>query len=65
MISSSFLTSLTGIVSEITSNAELWNNFYNDPYAENSIPFDFLNKHREAISNEKDQKIAWHILNAQ
>ena len=47
----------TGIVSEITSNAELWNNFYNDPYAENSIPFDFLNKHREAISNEKDQKI--------
>ena len=30
----------TGIVSEITSNAELWNNFYNDPYAENSIPFD-------------------------
>ena len=47
----------TGIVSEITSNSESWNNFYNDPYAENSIPTDFLNKHREQISNEKDQKI--------
>ena len=47
----------TGIVSEITSNSEAWNNFYNDPMAENSIPTEFLNKHREQISNEKDQKM--------
>ena len=45
------------IVSEITSNSEAWNNFYNDTNAENSIPMEFLNKHREQITNEKDQKI--------
>ena len=47
----------TGLVSEITSNSEAWNNFYNDAFAENSIPVEFLNKHKENISNEKDQKI--------
>ena len=47
----------TGLVSEITSNSEAWNNFYNDAFAENSIPIEFLNKHKENISNEKDQKI--------
>jgi dynein heavy chain 1 len=47
----------TNIVSEITSNAEAWNNFYNDPMAENSIPDEFLNKYKENISNEKDLKI--------
>ena len=47
----------TGIVSEITSNSEAWNTFYNEAYAEDSVPVDFLNKHREQISNEKDQKI--------
>ena len=47
----------TGLVSEITSNSEAWNNFYNDAFAENSIPVEFLEKHKENISNEKDQKI--------
>ena len=47
----------TGLVSEITSNSEAWNNFYNDAFAENCIPVEFLNKHKESISNEKDQKI--------
>ena len=47
----------TGLVSEITSNSEAWSNFYNDAFAENSIPVEFLNKHKENISNEKDQKI--------
>ena len=47
----------TGLVSEITSNSEAWNNFYNDAFAENSIPVEFLNKHKENISDEKDQKI--------
>ena len=47
----------TGLVNEITSNAEAWNSFYNDAFAENSIPVEFLNKHKEAITNEKDQKI--------
>ena len=47
----------TGLVSEITSNSEAWNNFYNDAFAENSIPVEYLNKHKENISNEKDQKI--------
>ena len=37
----------TGLVSEITSNSEAWNNFYNDAFAENSIPVEFLNKHKE------------------
>ena len=37
----------TGLVEEITKNSDLWNNFYNDAYAENSIPIEFLNKHRE------------------
>ena len=45
------------IVSELSSNAEAWNNFYNDAYAENSIPVEFLNKYREQITNEKDLKI--------
>ena len=47
----------TGLVSEITSNSEAWNNFYNDAFAENCTPVEFLNKHKESISNEKDQKI--------
>ena len=47
----------TGLVSEITSNSEAWNNFYNDAFAENSIPVEFLNKHKENILYEKDQKI--------
>ena len=47
----------TGLVSEIESNSEAWNSFYNDAFAENSIPVEFLNKHKESISNEKDQKI--------
>ena len=47
----------TNIVSEITSNAEAWNNFYNDAYAENSVPLEFLNKYKEQITNEKDLKI--------
>ena len=45
------------IVNEITSNSEAWENFYNDAYAENSIPVEFLNKYKEQITNEKDLKI--------
>ena len=47
----------TNIVGEITSNAEAWNTFYNDPAAENSIPMDFLKSYRDQITNEKDLKI--------
>ena len=47
----------TNIVGEITSNAEAWNTFYNDPCAENSVPMDFLKSYRDQITNEKDLKI--------
>jgi len=47
----------TNIVGEITSNAEAWMNFYNDPAAENSIPMDFLKSYKDSITNEKDLKI--------
>ena len=45
------------IVNELTSNSEAWVNFYNEPIAENCIPVEFLNKHKEEITNEKDLKI--------
>ena len=47
----------TNIVGEIASNAEVWNTFYNDPAAENSIPMEFLKSYRDQITNEKDLKI--------
>ena len=42
---------------DINSKNENWINFLNDPQAENSIPIEFLNKEREKIKDEKDQKI--------
>ena len=47
----------TSLLSEIQSNADAWNNFINDAYAENSVPMDFLQSVKDSLESEQDKKI--------